>query len=110
MELLKIILFPFAVMYGIAVRIRNWLFDTGILKEKEFRIPIIGVGNLSLGGTGKTPFVEYLVKFLADDYRVAILSRGYGRSTSLHLEAYKPFLHISLFPPKSHFFWCFHTK
>jgi len=82
MELLRIILFPFAVLYGLAVRIRNWLFDTGILKEKEFPIPIIGVGNLSVGGTGKTPFIEYLVNLLADDYRVAILSRGYGRSSS----------------------------
>ncbi len=82
MEFLRIILFPFAIAYGIAVRIRNWFFDSGIFKEKEFPIPIIGVGNLSVGGTGKTPFVEYLVNMLSDNYRVAILSRGYGRSTS----------------------------
>ncbi len=82
MEFLRIILFPFAIAYGLAVRIRNWFFDAGILKEKEFPIPIIGVGNLSVGGTGKTPFVEYLVNLLSDNYRVAILSRGYGRATS----------------------------
>ncbi|PLW94643.1 MAG: tetraacyldisaccharide 4'-kinase [Marinilabiliales bacterium] len=78
----KFILFPFALAYGLAIRIRNWLFNVGILKEKEFQIPTIGVGNLVVGGTGKTPFTEYLVRLLQHDYKIATLSRGYGRSTT----------------------------
>jgi len=78
----KFIFFPFALAYGFAIRIRNWLFDAGILKEKEFQIPTIGIGNLVVGGTGKTPFAEYLVRLLQNDYKVATLSRGYGRTTT----------------------------
>jgi len=78
----KFILFPFAITYGLAVKIRNKLFNSGFLKEKEFQIPTIGVGNLTVGGTGKTPFVEYLVRILKTQYRVATLSRGYGRTTT----------------------------
>ncbi len=77
----KIILFPFAWLYGIAIRLRHWLFDVGILTSEQFSIPLIVVGNLSVGGTGKTPLVEYLIKLLLPFYNVAILSRGYKRKT-----------------------------
>jgi tetraacyldisaccharide 4'-kinase len=81
MNIWRYILFPFAWLYGLLLKIRHFLFDKGILKSKEFDIPVIGVGNLSLGGTGKTPMVEYLIGLLKD-YRIAVLSRGYGRKTS----------------------------
>ena len=61
--------------------VRNKLFDIGILPSKSFDIPVISLGNLTYGGTGKTPHVEYLVRLLRDKYKVAILSRGYGRKT-----------------------------
>ena len=81
MSILKIILLPFAWLYDLILRIRHLLFDKEILKTHAFDIPVIGVGNLALGGTGKTPMVEYLVELLKD-YNVAVLSRGYGRKTS----------------------------
>ncbi|NOX84807.1 MAG: tetraacyldisaccharide 4'-kinase [Chlorobi bacterium] len=77
----KIILFPFAWLYGIAVRLRHWFFDVGILSSEQFSIPLIVVGNISVGGTGKTPLVEYLIKLLLPFYNVAVLSRGYKRKT-----------------------------
>lgn len=72
-------LLPFALMYGLVVRIRNFLYDMEILRSVEFDIPVIGVGNITVGGTGKTPQVEYLVRFLKKQYRTAVLSRGYRR-------------------------------
>jgi tetraacyldisaccharide 4'-kinase len=78
----KFILLPLAWIYGMAVRIRHWLFKKRYLKSVSFPIPIISVGNLSLGGTGKTPMVEYLIRLLTEQYKVATLSRGYGRKTS----------------------------
>ncbi|MFO8066944.1 MAG: tetraacyldisaccharide 4'-kinase [Bacteroidales bacterium] len=81
MNYFKILLFPFAIIYGIVVFIRNKLFDWGLLKSVKFKVPVIGVGNLSAGGTGKTPHVEYLIELLSQDYKVAILSRGYKRTT-----------------------------
>ncbi len=77
----KLLLIPFASIYGLAIRIRHWLFNVGILKSVSYDIPVIGVGNLSLGGTGKTPMVEYLIRLLGIDNKVAVLSRGYGRNT-----------------------------
>lgn len=74
---LKIILWPLSVLYGIGVSIRNRLFNLGILKTQEFDIPIICVGNITVGGTGKTPHTESLINELKNDYRVACLSRGY---------------------------------
>lgn len=62
--------------------VRNWMFNSKILPEEEFDIPIIGVGNLTVGGTGKTPHVEYIVNHLATEYKIAVLSRGYKRKTS----------------------------
>lgn len=79
---LKIILWPLSVLYGIGVSIRNRLFNLGILKTQEFDIPIICVGNITVGGTGKTPHTESLINELKNDYRVACLSRGYKRKTS----------------------------
>lgn len=78
----RIILLPFSGIYGIAIKIRHWLFNKNILKSVSFPIPVISIGNLSLGGTGKTPFVEYLIRLLIEQYKVATLSRGYGRRTT----------------------------
>ncbi|MBF2707829.1 tetraacyldisaccharide 4'-kinase [Flavobacterium soyangense] len=81
MNLLRKILFPFAILYGFITSIRNFLFDKGILKSYSFDIPIIAVGNLSVGGTGKTPQIEYLIRLLSPNYKVATLSRGYKRQS-----------------------------
>jgi tetraacyldisaccharide 4'-kinase len=80
-NILRIFLWPFALLYGIVVGVRNFLFDFHILKSTEFKIPVISVGNISVGGTGKTPHVEYLVSLLKEDYLPAILSRGYKRTS-----------------------------
>ncbi len=81
MKLLRALLFPFSIIYDLITSIRNFLFDKGIFKSTTFNIPIIAVGNLSVGGTGKTPQIEYLIRLLKDDYKVAVLSRGYKRKT-----------------------------
>ncbi len=81
MKFLRFILFPFALLYDIITSIRNYFFDIGVLKSVSFDVPVIAVGNLSVGGTGKTPQIEYLVRLLKNDYKVAILSRGYKRKT-----------------------------
>ncbi len=78
----RLLLFPFSVVYGIIVFVRNKFFDLGILKENKFTIPVIGIGNITTGGTGKTPHVEYLVRLISSDKSIATLSRGYGRNTS----------------------------
>ncbi len=81
MNLLRKILFPFAILYGLITSIRNFLFDKGILKSYSFDIPVIAVGNLSVGGTGKTPQIEYLIRLLSDNCKIATLSRGYKRQS-----------------------------
>jgi tetraacyldisaccharide 4'-kinase len=81
MKLLRKLLFPFAILYGFITSIRNFLFDKGILKSVSFEIPVIAVGNLSVGGTGKTPQIEYLIRLLSEKYKVATLSRGYKRKS-----------------------------
>ena len=81
MNLLRKILFPFAILYGLITSIRNFLFDMGILKSYSFNLPTIAVGNLSVGGTGKTPQIEYLIRLLSDKYKIATLSRGYKRQS-----------------------------
>ncbi len=81
MNFLRKILFPLAFLYWLVTFIRNWLYDKGIFKSFSFDIPIIAVGNLSVGGTGKTPQIEYLIRLLSDNYKVAVLSRGYKRTT-----------------------------
>ncbi len=79
--MIKMLLYPLAWLYGMAVYLRNWLYDFGILKSKEFDVPVISIGNITVGGTGKTPHVEYLVKLLHEKFKVATLSRGYKRKT-----------------------------
>lgn len=79
--LLKIILFPLFGLYYAIIFLRNWLFDKGFMKSISPKVLTINVGNLSLGGTGKTPHVEYLVRLLSKKYKVSTLSRGYGRKT-----------------------------
>jgi tetraacyldisaccharide 4'-kinase len=81
MKVLTPLLFPFSVLYDAVTTIRNRLFDLGIRPCAIFEVPVIGVGNLSVGGTGKTPMIEFLIRLLATDYSVATLSRGYGRNT-----------------------------
>ncbi|WP_432673167.1 tetraacyldisaccharide 4'-kinase [Flavobacterium sp. SM2513] len=81
MKSLRILLFPFAILYGLITSIRNFFFDKGILKSTSFNIPVIAVGNLSVGGTGKTPQIEYLIRLLFQKYKVATLSRGYKRKS-----------------------------
>jgi tetraacyldisaccharide 4'-kinase len=81
MKLVRFLLFPFAVLYDLITTIRNILFDVQYLKSTSFKIPIIVVGNLSVGGTGKTPQIEYLIRLLKETNNVSVLSRGYKRKT-----------------------------
>lgn len=78
---LRLLLLPFSFIYGIAITLRKKLYDWGIMRSVKFNLPVICVGNLAVGGSGKTPTTEYLVRLLSD-YKIAILSRGYGRKTS----------------------------
>jgi tetraacyldisaccharide 4'-kinase len=79
--MLRWLLLPFSFFYGLAVWLRNKLFDVGILPSKEFEIPLIVVGNITVGGTGKTPHIEYLANLLSKNKKVAVLSRGYKRKS-----------------------------
>ena len=78
---MAILLFPFTLLYGRLTDLRNFFYDRGYLKSTRFEVFTLGVGNLTVGGTGKTPHVEYLIRLFKDVYRVATLSRGYGRRT-----------------------------
>ncbi len=77
----RVLLLPLAILYGLIIIIRNYLFDKQYLKSAEFNFPIICVGNLAVGGTGKSPMVEYLIRQLRKDFKIATLSRGYKRKT-----------------------------
>ena len=77
----KYLLLPISLVYGIVVWLRNWLFDKNILKSAAFNFPVICVGNLAVGGTGKTPMVEYLIRLLKHEFVIATISRGYKRKT-----------------------------
>lgn len=77
----RFVLFPLSVLYGFFIWVRNKLYDKNIFHSTAFNFPIICVGNLSVGGTGKSPMVEYLVRLLKDEYKVATMSRGYKRKT-----------------------------
>jgi tetraacyldisaccharide 4'-kinase len=77
----RVLLLPVAVIYGLVIYVRNWLYDKQYLKSASFNFPIICVGNLAVGGTGKSPMVEYLITLLRPDYKLATLSRGYKRKT-----------------------------
>ena len=78
---------PLSWLYGLGVNFRNMLFEMGILKSRSFDVPVISVGNITVGGTGKTPHVEYLIRLLKDNYKVAVLSRGYKRKSHGFLRA-----------------------
>lgn len=82
MKILRLLLFPFSILYGFVVILRNLAYDWGLFKSQVFDLPIISVGNLSVGGSGKSPMAEYLIRLLKDRYKIATLSRGYGRKTS----------------------------
>ncbi|MBD3582455.1 tetraacyldisaccharide 4'-kinase [Flavobacterium selenitireducens] len=82
MMLIRKILFPFAAIYSLVTGLRNYFYDKGIFKSTSFDIPVIAVGNLSVGGTGKSPQIEYLLRLLSHDFKVATLSRGYKRKSS----------------------------
>ncbi len=81
MNVVRKILFPFSTIYWFITSIRNFLYNQGLFKSYSFDIPIIAVGNLNVGGTGKTPQIEYLIRLLSDNYKVATLSRGYKRKS-----------------------------
>ncbi|MDE6717679.1 MAG: tetraacyldisaccharide 4'-kinase [Muribaculaceae bacterium] len=72
---------PLSWLYGAVTGMRNWMFDRGILSQEEFEVPVVSVGNITVGGTGKTPHVEYILGMMAMDYKIAVLSRGYKRKT-----------------------------
>lgn len=82
MKFLKIIALPLSFLYGLVLYMRNKAYDFGVLSSKEFKMPVISIGNLSTGGTGKTPHIEYLIRLLKPKNAMATLSRGYGRSTN----------------------------
>lgn len=86
MKLLRLLLLPFSILYAIGVIARNLAYDMGIFKSQQFELPVISIGNLSVGGSGKSPMAEYLIRLLKDEYKIATLSRGYGRKTKGFLE------------------------
>ena len=77
----RYLLFPFSLIYGGVLWLRNWIFDKNILKSASFNFPIICLGNIAVGGTGKTPMTEYLIRLLQSNFKTATLSRGYKRKT-----------------------------
>lgn len=77
----RVLLLPFSILFWLAVVIRNWMYNKKIIKPISFGLPLICVGNLSVGGTGKSPMVEYLIRHLQNQFKVATLSRGYKRKT-----------------------------
>ncbi len=79
--LLKLITAPISLIYAFVIGVRNKLFDKGILRSEEFDIPIVCVGNLTVGGTGKTPLVEFMIENLSDNFKIAVVSRGYKRKS-----------------------------
>jgi tetraacyldisaccharide 4'-kinase len=83
------LLYPFALVYRLITDIRNLMYDSGILSSVSFDLPVIGVGNITVGGTGKTPHTEYLAYLLSQNNKVAVLSRGYRRKTKGYLEVGK---------------------
>ncbi|WP_297507422.1 tetraacyldisaccharide 4'-kinase [Flavobacterium sp.] len=87
MIILRYLLFPFALLYGCITAVRNYCYQIGIFKSYRYNLPIIAVGNLSVGGTGKTPQIEALIRLLQPRYRLATLSRGYGRSSKGYIVA-----------------------
>lgn len=85
-KILRLLLFPISVLYGAVMAVRNVLFTKGILKSESYDLPVLAIGNITVGGTGKTPHTEYIIRLLKEDHKLAILSRGYGRSTKGFVE------------------------
>ncbi|QED36279.1 tetraacyldisaccharide 4'-kinase [Antarcticibacterium arcticum] len=85
MSILRKILLPFSLLYGFIIWLRNIFYDSRVFKSRSFALPVICVGNLSVGGTGKTPMIEYLLRLLLPQYRIATLSRGYGRNSKAYI-------------------------
>lgn len=81
MQLIRWLLFPFTILYTLIILIRNMLYDASILKSTSFSVKTIVIGNLAIGGAGKSPLTQLLISYFQDKYRLATLSRGYGRST-----------------------------
>ncbi len=81
MSFFRPLLYPFALLFDVVTSVRNRLYDTGVQRSARFDVPVIGVGNLSVGGTGKTPMIEYLIRLISPEVEVATLSRGYKRKT-----------------------------
>ena len=75
------LLLPFSLLFWVGVTLRNWFFDIGILKTTKVNPPVISVGNISIGGVGKTPIVEMLIERLGNNRRLSFVSRGYGRKS-----------------------------
>ena len=90
MQFLKFILIPVSFLYGFLISLRNLCYDKKIFKSRTFSLPVINVGNLTMGGTGKTPHIEYLVRLMKEKFRVATLSRGYGRKTKGYMLVSNP--------------------
>jgi len=88
MNKLRKILFPFSILYDGVTRFRNCLYENGILKSEKFDLPVICVGNLNVGGTGKSPMIEFLIKHLTKEHKIAVLSRGYKRKTKGFLKVH----------------------
>jgi tetraacyldisaccharide 4'-kinase len=84
---LRLLLLPFSLLYGMVIIIRNWCYDEGLFKSRAFNMPIISIGNLDVGGAGKSPMTEYLIRLFKDERKLATLSRGYGRITKGYIEA-----------------------
>ena len=80
-RLIKYFATPFSWLYALGIWVRNVLYDDHVLPSYTVNVPTIAIGNLAVGGTGKTPMTEYLIRLLSADYKVAVLSRGYGRKT-----------------------------
>lgn len=76
-----LVLLPLSKIYGMVTAVRNWLFDINVLRSTEFPVPVVVVGNVAVGGTGKTPHTEYIVEALRHSYHIGVLSRGYKRAT-----------------------------
>ena len=81
MRLLRWILIPITLLYAGVIWLRNRLYDWGCLKSQSFDLPVVVIGNLAVGGTGKSPMTEYILRQVKDTVNIAVLSRGYGRKT-----------------------------
>src|SRR5678815_5235309 len=90
MQFLRFLLLPVSWLYGLVMSLRNFCYDQKIFKSTTFPLSVINVGNLTVGGTGKTPHIEYLIRLLKDSFRLATLSRGYGRETKGYMLVSNP--------------------